>query len=258
MGFVSVYVSPGSRNRQQLIKSGSVLDPEVWKVSLDNWWVVVQFLLHRHESLLLLVASAAVGLLVVRFPAERLRGLAVALVAVPVLGSLLASYAATFVLSYAFNGQLNMRERTWPSITLPLLLGTAWVVVLLGAVAGRAVPRRKEQAAGAGSVLRAAGLGAVVLAVMLVVSSVSLSSVWQDVRELHKVAKVRAAAWDKLDVGVRRKVAAGATIVPITPVPIDGLYEPFYPNRRNLFPATCVPGYYGVDQIRPVLVKKKA
>lgn len=258
-GFVSVYYSPGSRNRQQLIKSGSVFDPEVWKVSLDNWWVVADFLLGRHESLLLVIAAAAVGLLVVRFPDGWLRGRTlVAVVVLPLLGGLLASYAATFVLSYAFNGQLRMRERTWPSITMPLLLAAAWLIVLVGAVVGTAVQRRVAARSEGSRPLVTAGLAVGGLAVMLVLSSVSLVNVFGDVKELYHTARVRAVAWDKLDSSVRRQVADGARIVPITPVPIDGLYEPFYPNRRNVFPASCVPGYYGVDQIRPVLVKKRA
>lgn len=257
VGFVSVYFSPGSQNRQQLIKSGSVFDPAIWRTSLSNWWVVVQFVMGRAEVVPLLVSAVLAGLLVVRIPSRLLRGRpGVALVLLPLLGAVLASNAATFVLSFAFNGQLNQRERTWPSITAPLVLGVAWLVVVVASVLRAAIGERVSAAGRRASVGGAVALGVGVLAVALLASSVGLADTFTDVRSLAHITKQRAKAWDVQDLKVRREVRAGATTVPITPVPIDGLYEPYYPNRSGRFPAMCVPGFYKVAKIRPALTKK--
>ena len=163
LGFVSVYVSPGSRNRQQLIHPGSLFSADLISHTVSAWARVVSTALGSGDCLLLILVALAVGVLLGVDPRRVARPHCVrfylAALVVPGLWGLLASLGAAFVLANSFNGQLVGRERTWPSITASLLLATSWYAVLLGQRVARtlatgeaAARRRRLLAAGARSI----------------------------------------------------------------------------------------------------------
>ena len=156
LGFASVFLSPGSRNRQQLIHGGSLFSLHLIHQTLTAWVRVVSTAFTSGEGLLLFLVSAAVGVWLGaglrRMGSRHSARFYVAALVLPALWALSASFGATFVLVYSFNGQLIGRERTWPSITVSLLLAASWYAVLLGQLAARRVasaeviPRRRRLA----------------------------------------------------------------------------------------------------------------
>lgn len=247
LGFVSVYFSPGSQNRQQLIHTRSLFDGAVWGYTVQAWWTVVTTVFTSGEGVLLvLVALVVGGLLAPGATTRRVSGRArLAALVLPAVWALLASVAATFVLCYSFNAQLVGRERTWPSITVTLLTAAVWYAVLLGRWAGARLR--------ALATTRALGLLlAVVVGVpVLVVAGACAADLVRDEQSLTTITVLRSRAWDAQQTVLRHQVAAGKRTLMVRPVPIDGLYEPFYPNRRSPWPAMCAPAFYGVDQVVP-------
>jgi hypothetical protein len=247
LGFVSVYFSPGSQNRQQLIHTRSLFDGEVWRYTAEAWWRVVTIVFTSGEGLLLVLVALVVGALLapqvaVRPLARRVR---LAGLLLPAVWALLASVAATFVLCYSFNAQLVNRERTWPSITVTGLTAVVWYGLLAGRWAGARLR--------ALATTRARGLLLLALVGVpsLLVAGACAADLARDERDLTTITVLRARAWDDQQTALRRQVAAGETTLMVRPVPIDGLYEPFYPNRRSTWPAVCAPAFYGVDKVVP-------
>lgn len=247
LGFVSVYFSPGSQNRQQLIHTRSLFDGTVWRYTAEAWWRVFTTVFTSGEGLLLVLTALVVGVLVAPVVAtRRLSGrVRLAALLLPAGWALLSSVAATFVLSYSFNAQLVNRERTWPSITVTVLMAVTWYGVLAGrwaGVRGRALATTRG---------RGALLVVVVVVPSLLVASACAFDLVRDERDLTTITVLRARSWDAQQTALRHQIAAGATTLMVRPVPIDGLYEPFYPNRRSAWPAQCAPAFYGVDKVVP-------
>ena len=247
-GFVSVFLSPGSRNRQQLIH-GSLFSAHLIQQTLTAWVRVVTTVFSSGEGLLLLLVAAAVGVLLGagthRVGRRHSARFYVAAVVLPAAWALSASLGATFVLTYSFNGRLIERERTWPSITVSLLLAATWYALVLGQFAAQrvagaqAVPRRR----------RIALVGVVVSLPALVALGLGGLNLLRDERALTTATVVRSVAWDKQQATLHREIAAGATSLVVRPLPIDGLYEPFYPHSYSKWPSRCAPAFYGVDQV---------
>jgi hypothetical protein len=255
-GFVSVLLSPGSRHRQELIHSRSVISPSMWRDTLDNWFTICTRSLGSGETIMMLGAAVLVGAAVVGRRGVDGRGGQLARTSVAaLLWATVASLAATFVLSYSFNGVLAGRERIWPSVTLTMLMALCWCAVLAGAALhwlSASARGTSAGAAGAAGARRLAPLGVGTALVLLIVTvgSAGLTLV-KDVRHLDEQTVSRSRAFDVEDRAIRRAAARGVRQLTIIPVPIDGLYEPFYPNRRYDFPTTCVPGYYHIDAVTP-------
>ncbi len=228
-GFASVYFSPGSQDRRATIKNSNPLDPHVWSQTLDNWFTVVKGTVTTPAFGLLVGTALLVGGLWLR--RSVVRPLALWL---PVAWAVSASVAACFVLTFSFNGLLTLRERTWPSMTISVLLLTGWLALCVGAWLGRATEQLPVP------VGRLAGAGLLVAAVALVGLD-GLRAAHQTRAIEHKVS-MRAEAFDAADRDVRRQLATGTVPVLVRPAPIDGLYEPFYPSPR--WPASCLPSYY--------------
>lgn len=250
LGFVSVFLSPGSRNRQQLIHSGSLFDTRVIGQTFSAWIQVVGTAFGSGEVVLLLLVGVAVGVLIGagrRVGGRHSLRVRLAAVLLPAAWALTASLGATFVLAYSFNGQLLGRERVWPSITVCLLLAGSWYAVLLGNYAGR----RGVGADAAPRWRRVVLVGAVASIPALVLVGFGSLDLVRDVRDLATITVRRSVAWDKQQAVLHREVAAGAESIMVRPLPIDGLYEPFYPNSRLPWPAMCAPDFYGVDRVVP-------
>lgn len=249
LGFASVFFSPGSQNRQQLIQSRSLFNTHLIHQTWTSWVRVVSFAFSSGEGVLLLLVAAAVGVSLGvgarRVGRRHSARVHVAAIILPGLWALFASLGATFVLVYSFNGQLIGRERTWPSITVSLLLAASWYVLLLAQFAARriaggdAVPRRRR--------LVVAGALASLPALALVgLSSLDLI---RDERSLTTTTVLRSVVWDRQQTAIHREIAVGAKSIIVRPVPIDGLYEPFYPHSYSRWPSACAPAFYGVDQV---------
>ncbi|MEP7036201.1 MAG: DUF6056 family protein [Actinomycetota bacterium] len=257
LGFASVFTSPGSRNRQQLIHGGSLFSTHLIHQTLTAWFRVVSTAFTSGEGVVLLLVSAAVGVWlgagIRRIGRGHSMRFYVAALVVPALWAVTASFGATFVLVYSFNGKLVGRERAWPSITVSLLLAASWYAVLLGQLAARKVASAesisgRRLVAVAGAVVSASAL------VLLVLGGLDLI---RDEHDLATVMKARSVAWDRQQIVIHREIAAGAKSIVLTPLPIDGLYEPFYPNVSSAWPASCAPDFYGVDQVvHPPLARK--
>ena len=249
LGFASVFLSSGSQKRQTLIHTGSPFSLHLIHLTLSSWLRVVTTTFGSGESLLLLLVSAAVGVSlgvgVRRVGRRHSSRFHVAAFVLPALWALSASLGATFVLVYSFNGQLIGRERTWPSITVSLLLAASWYAVLLGQLAARQVagadvtPRRR----------RVVVAGVLVSLPALVLFGLGSRQLVRDERDLVTMTVVRSVAWDNQQAELERQIAAGAESIVLQPVPIDGLYEPFYPHSFSKWPARCAPAFYGVDKV---------
>ena len=249
VGFASVLLSPGSQNRQGNIQSRSLFTTQLIHHTWTSWVRVVSYVFSSGEVLLLLLVAVTVGVSLGvgarrvgrRHPA-RVR---VAAIILPGLWALSASVGATFVLAYSFNGLLVGRERTWPSITVPLLLAGSWYALLLGQFAVRQVAGGED----APRQRRIIVAGALVSLPFLLLLGIGSLDLVRDERDLTRITVLRGVAWDKQQTALRREIAAGARSLVVRPVPIDGLYEPFYPNSRSAWPASCAPAFYGVDQV---------
>ena len=247
LGFASVWFSPGSDNRRHSYPTGSLFSTQLVHQTLTAWFRIVGYVFTSGEWLLLLLVALAVGVLlgagsgpVARRHSARFYGAAVVL---PALWALLASIGSTFVFVYSFNGQLVGRERVWPSITVSLLLAASWYAVLLGlfvtrrVAGGVAVQRRKRMVV--------AGVVASLPALALL--GLGSAGLVRDEHSLTTKTVVRSVAWDKQQTLLHRQIAAGATSIVVKPLPIDGSYEPFWPNWG--WPASCAAGFYGVDKV---------
>lgn len=235
-GFASVYLSPGSRSRQGYIKDPNLLDPSLVGDTWHAWVRVVRMTASAPSYTLLVVAGLVVGALLTRTWLRGRRLVVLGLV-VPAVWAVGSSLAACFVLTYSFNRQLVLRERTWPSMTITLLLLTAWLALLVGhlvAEAVRALPARRGEVAVA------------LLAVLAVVFGVRGVAAARVEHQLQHRTELRAANFDKMQRDVERQLAAGASTVRVRPVQIDGLYEPFKPHlRADQFPNNCLPDFFG-------------
>lgn len=249
LGFASVFLSPGSRNRQQLIHNGSLFDTQLVQQTVRAWVRVAGITFGSGEGVLLLLVAATIGVSLGvgtrRVGRPRSVRVLVAATIVPGLWAMAASLGATFVLVYSFNGQLIGRERTWPSITVPLLLAASWYVLLLSQLAARQVsgvdtaPRRR----------RLVGAVAAISVPALALLGFSAIDLIRDEHALITTTIRRSVAWDNQQAALEQKIAAGARSLVVRPLPIDGLYEPFYPNSRSAWPSMCAPAFYGVDQV---------
>lgn len=247
LGFASVFLSPGSGNRRQSFPTGSLFSTQLIHQTLSVWFRVASYIFTTGEVVLLLLLSAAVGVLVgagarpvVRRHSARFY---VAATVLPALWGLLSSLGATFVLAYSFNGQLVGRERTWPSITVSLLLTASWYALLLGLFAARQVARG-EAARRRQRVVVAAVVVSLPALALLGFGSVE---VVHHERTLTTMTVVRSVAWDSQQTVLHKEIAAGATSIMVRPLPIEGNYEPFWPNWK--WPASCAPAFYGVAEV---------
>jgi hypothetical protein len=263
-GFASVYFSPGSRNRQKLIKQRSVLDSKLFEQTTDNWFDVLSTVLTSSEVLLLLAVAAGVGLAAPagRYPAAtRMLAAAAAVLAIAALASL----AATYVLTYSFSGILVGRQRTWPNITAAARCAR-WLRspprrqrhpargprAPARAVAARRPSRRAAARRGARLRRRAARLRA---------RRAPGGERRHPGRALARPRRRRSRRRRGRRAAHRRPrrrhgpagqhlgraghpsagaVAQGARQIAVRPVPIDGLYDPFWPKRHYRWPAECV------------------
>lgn len=249
LGFVSVYVSPGSENRQRLIQTSSLFSPHLIGQTVQAWARVVSSALGSGEGLLLLLVAVAVGALLGldtrRVPRPHSVRYYLAALVVPGLWGLFASLGATYVLAYSFDGQLIGRERTWPSITVSLLLAASWYTLLLGQLVARKLASG-EAAARRRRLLVAGVVVSVPALAMLALGSLVLV---RDERGLTTEIVVRSVAWDRQQKVLRAEIAGGARSIMVRPVPVDSLMEPYYPDRTALWPARCAPAFYGVDTV---------
>ena len=238
VGFVSVFFSPGSRNRQQLIQDRSMLDPALIGTTLGNWWAVVTTVVPSAGFVLLALGALVVGLVAVEVPSGRSRRWWLLATAGPLVWAVLCSVAATYVLSYSFNGQLVGRERTWPSITITLLVASAWLLLLAG---GRSAPACAPAPGRRSSWSR---------------PRFSARSPYRRPGSSRCRCATSPTAWSCEPTRPTSATPGSGRRSPrapdhrVLPVPIDGLYEPFYPNRRPAWPLQCVPGFYGVEDVQ--------
>ncbi len=251
LGFVSVYVSPGSGNRQKLIQGDSPISVHLIGQTVQSWARVVGSALTSGEGLLVLLVAVAVGVLLGVDARRRARPHSVrfyvAATVVPGLWAIFASLGATYVFAYSFNGQIMGRARLFPSITVAAFLGASWYAILLGQSLARKV------AAGEGPARRRRLIvaGAVVALPALALLAVGSRALVRDERVLTTETVVRSVAWDAQQAALRAQIAGGARSITVRPLPIDRLMEPFYPRTNLRWPARCAPDFYGVDTVVP-------
>jgi hypothetical protein len=249
LGFASVYWSPGSANRQQLIHGGSPFRLHLISQTVTSWARIVGSALFSGEGLLLLLVAVAVGVLLGADARRTVRHHSVrfylAALVVPGLWAFFASLGATYVLAYSFNGQIMGRGRVFPSITVTAILGAAWYALLLGQL----VAQRVAAGEGAARRRRLVVAGAVVSLPALALLAYGSLVLVRDERTLTTLTVVRSVAWDTQQAVLRAEIAGGARTITVRPLPIDGLMEPFYPRTSLRWPARCAPDFYGVDHV---------
>jgi CBS domain-containing protein len=125
--------------------------------------------------------------------------------------------------------------RTW----LDFMAATAFCLVLLGVLVGRAVVRAR-----AGALALAAGVAS------LAVVAVGADQ-YSRVSEMDRTAQQRASAWDAQDRSIRAQAAAGVRELVYHPLPIGDLAEPFSDTGRATFARGCAETYFGVPRLLP-------
>ncbi|MFF1832935.1 DUF6056 family protein [Streptomyces sp. NPDC058231] len=240
IGTLVLFTSPGARIRRGRFGTDGVsfLAPDPLLGALRDFGHILGTLLTTWAYLGAVAAGVLLGLLVRGGDGRR--------VTLPrrwplfggagVLVFLLAGYLCTVVAYPVFGRSVVTSSRIWNDYLLLFLA----VLVGAGALLGLALGRRARRS----GAVRAAGAAvcAAVCAVVCVALTVPLGRLEGDMR-------VRAVAWERQDRWMRARAAAGARVLPYTPLPVAGMVEPFRHHGRRVWPNTCVADYYRLDRI---------
>ncbi|MBM7440424.1 DUF6056 family protein [Streptomyces sp. HB132] len=235
IGTTLLLTSPGSHNRRTRHHADSMFAPESLSASLRGYVHILYTLLTSWQYLGVVAVGVLIGVLVRRAdgrvpqPDHR----APLLLSFGAAALLLSGYVCTVIAYPAFGPSVATANRLWNDFLFLLLLLLAGVGGLLGNVTARRY-RLHVKSVAAGAVLACVGL--------TVVLAFSLRALEPDMRE-------RAEAWDTQDRLLRHQAAAGATVLPYTPLVVSKMSEPFGSRGKRPWPASCVATYYRVEKV---------
>ncbi|MET8658615.1 DUF6056 family protein [Streptomyces griseus] len=235
IGAAVLLTSPGSRNRRTRHHADSMFAPESLLASLRGCAHILYILATNWQYLCVIAVGVLIGILVrgvdghTPRPDRRARLLLVSGAA----AFLFSGYVCTVIARPAFGPSVSTSNRLWNDYLFLLLL----LLTSAGGLLGNLIARRYRPQ------MKPALMGAAFVCVILTaVLATSLRTLETDMR-------VRAEAWDSQDHLLRQQAAAGATVLPYTPLVISKMSEPFGNNGKRPWPASCVATYYRVERI---------
>ncbi|MFC9407302.1 DUF6056 family protein [[Kitasatospora] papulosa] len=235
IGTAVLLTSPGSRNRRTRHHADSMFAPESLLASLRGYAHVLYILGTNWQYLCVIAVGVLIGVLARgadgRVPRPNY-GTRLLLVSAAV-AFVFSGYVCTVIARPAFGPSVSTANRLWNDYLFLLLLLLTSVGGLLGnLIAQRYRPQMKPVAI-------AAALVCVALTAVLATS----------LRTLETDMRVRAETWDSQDHLLREQAAAGATVLPYTPLVVSKMSEPFGNHGKRPWPASCVATYYRVEKI---------
>ncbi|MDF6023082.1 DUF6056 family protein [Streptomyces sp. JH34] len=235
IGTAVLLASPGSRNRRTRHHADSMFAPDSLSASLRGYVDILYTLVTSWQYLGVIALGVLIGVLVRRVDGRipRPDHRAPLLLGIGAAALLFSGYVCTVIAYPAFGPSVATANRLWNDFLFPFLLLLTGLGGLLGNVTARRYrPRTKPVVAGAA--LACVGLTAV-LAFPL--------------RALETDMRLRAEAWDRQDRLLRHQAAAGATVLPYTPLVVSKMSEPFGSRGKRPWPASCVATYYQVERV---------
>ncbi|MFJ6808441.1 DUF6056 family protein [Streptomyces anulatus] len=235
IGTAVLLSSPGSRNRRTRHHADSMFAPESLLASLRGYADILHTLGTSWQYLGVVAAGVLIGIFIRRDnggvprPDRRVPLLMVSGTAAFVF----SGYLCTVIAYPAFGPSVATSNRLWNDYIFLLLLMLVGVGCLLGNATVRLRRLRMKPAA--------------VIAVLACVSLTAL--LFGSLRTLEADMRVRAEAWDNQDQLLKERAAAGASVLPYTPLVISKMSEPFGNHGKRIWPASCVATYYQVNRI---------
>ncbi|MFE4454641.1 DUF6056 family protein [Streptomyces sp. NPDC056796] len=235
VGTAVLLTSPGSRNRRTRHHADSMFAPESLSASLRGYTQVLHTLVTSWQYVAVVAVGVLLGVLLRRadggIPRPDRR--APLLLFAAAVALLLSGYVCLVIAYPAFGPSVATSNRLWNDFLFPMVLLLVGAGGLLGNLAARRYrPGVRPLAAGA------------VLACVCVTAVLAVS-----LRDLESDMRVRAGAWDRQDRELRARAAAGATVLPYTPLVISKMSEPFGNGGKRPWPASCVATYYQVKKV---------
>ncbi|MFE9725731.1 DUF6056 family protein [Streptomyces sp. NPDC005794] len=235
IGTAVLLTSPGSRNRRTRHHADSMFAPESLLASLRGYMHILHTLATSWQYLGVIAVGVLIGILARRadggIPRPDRR--ATLLLMSGAAAFLFSGYVCTVIARPAFGPSVATANRLWNDYLFLLLLLLASAGGLLGNMTARRYRRHMKPVA-----ISAAFMCVCLTAVLAV-----------PLRALETDMRVRAEAWDSQDHLLRKRAAAGATVLPYTPLVISKMTEPFGNQGKRPWPASCVATYYQVEKI---------
>ncbi|MFD3654483.1 DUF6056 family protein [Streptomyces sp. NPDC058620] len=236
IGALVLLASPGSQARRERFgaQNAALLAPDSLIGSLRGFGEIIVTVATTWQY----VGAVAVGLLL-GLVADRADGSPTRpptrwplLAATGLLAVLLSGYLCTVITYPAFAERVATANRLWNDYLL------LYIVLLVGAglLLGQTVRMLGRNTAPVKAVCAAL---CVLVCIGPAVSLVRLDANMQ----------ARAERWDRQDRWLRERAAAGAEVLPYTPVTVSGMLEPFSRQGRSPWPAGCVADYYHLDRV---------
>lgn len=237
-GTLVLVTSPGSRHRRERYGAGttSMLAPDSLIASLRAYSDILVTVFTTWQYVGAVAAGVLLGLL------ARIRqghtpiatpGRPLFLLSAAALAFLVSGYLCTVITYPLFGARVVTATRTWNDYLL------LYVMVLVGAgvLLGHALRTRRWRTG-------------VMTAVCAALCAVACAGLAVPLGHLGKDMAVRAQKWDHQDHWLRARAAAGAKVLPYTPMPLSGMGEPFGGNGHGrAWPARCVADYYHLTRI---------
>lgn len=234
-GAAVLLASGGSRNRRKLHHGDAMFAPGSLYASARGYAHIVHTVLTDWQYLGAIPVGVLIGVLVRRadggIPRPDRR--APLLMGAGAGALLFSGYVCTVITYPVFGRSVVTVDRLWNDYLFPLLL----LLVGAGGLVGNLMVRRYRR--GVKPVAVAAVLACTCVTAVLAVS----------LRDLDSDMRARAAAWDDQDRLLRAGAAAGATVLPFTPLVISKMTEPFGGRGRRPWPASCVAQYYHLKKV---------
>ncbi|MFF2650157.1 DUF6056 family protein [Streptomyces sp. NPDC058045] len=241
IGILVLYTSPGSLHRREKKHAGTMLTADSLRASLHAFREIAAAVLTTWPYLGAVAAGVILGLLIRGPLGRRAPGKTDALVASAGVCALLVSgYVCTVITYPVFGRGVVTSTRLWNDYLLLYILLLVYAGTLLTrTLRSRALPTP--------AVRKGVGvLGAVAAATVCVLACVTLTT---SLSGLGSQMRTHAQLWDAQDQRMRDQAAAGAQVLPYTPLHLSKMTEPFRHHGRAQWPASCIADYYGVRRI---------
>lgn len=245
IGIVVMYESPGSRiRRERLHIKQSVFSPEIVKGAVHNWVEMMHTLGTTWHYLAVFAVGLLVGAVAKEIPGTRStasRTRTWLLLVAPALTSLVASFAAVWMVRAALGAGALGTTRTWNDFLWLLILALAWYGVLIGGWTRRS--------AGAAAADRPRTVSSLTVAVCVLLSGFCVAGLGTPMYRLAHASIHRAHEWDRQAAEIKAEKRDGVVSPAYKRMPIGGLAEPFTAKGAKTTFESCAAIYFGVSSL---------